>query len=299
MSKGAFHASCFVQRRNTPSISHTHPHRVLPSISPLPSSYHSAKRMGEDTNKTLHALADRAQADANSIRQQNQAYANQNMGEMEKRKEENAKTHNELKDLKEQGQSNAKEVQEVRLLLEEEKQRNEDERRENAKRYATLVEIAQSAQKAPNPNPSDGNSADIKPSTLFGDVFDTDDDGKVTGVATKPASAAVSTGGPKDDEDLQAYIARLKLEKEDLERENEDLKDKQRALTVPKGSVGLSEVHPSALNQSGRAKKAEAKHVEAKTKRRQQDEQDKAMMKQRYVPKPTPRLTRSRAAAKK
>ena len=151
-------------------------------------------------------------------------------------------------------------------------------------------------QKVPNPNPSDGNSASIKPSTLFGDAFEAGDDDK----ATKPAASAVaSTGGLKDDEDLQAYIARLKLEKEDLERENEDLKDKQRALTVPEGSVGLSEVHPSALNQAGRAKKAEAKHVEAKTKRRQQDEQDKAMMKQRYVPKPTPRLTRSRAAAKK
>ena len=113
---------------------------------------------------------------------------------------------------------------------------------------------------------------DMKPTTLF--------------------PSAVPENGPKEDEDLKARIAELELE-------NEDLKDKQRALTVPKGSVGLSEVHPSALNQSGRAKKAEAKHVEAKTKRRQQDEQDKAMMKQRYVPKPTPRLTRSRAAAKK
>ena len=206
------------------------------------------------------------------------------MEQFEKGKEDHAKTHNVLSDLKEAEKASAAELQEMKTMFAEEKRKQED-------RHAELMEMV-SSKKPANPNPFDGDGAGMMPTNLFGgdSPFETDDNGKVTGVATKSTAAAAPKDG--NDEDIEAEVARLRLELADF-------KEKERALTTPKDHVGLSEVLPSALNQSGRAKIAEAKHVEEKTKRRQQDEQGKAMMKQRYVPAPTPRVTRSRAAAKK
>lgn len=177
---------------------------------------------------------------------------------------ENAKTHADIQQLREENALRAKE-QAIR----------EEEMMKSVKKVEKLLEKQQR---------EDGASAECK-KNLFPDLvpddspsspFKTDSKGTVIGV--------------NDDSNVV----------EDLRRENKDLKEQIKAITLH-DRRGLSEVPASATNQSERAQKAEIRFLEDKTKRRQQDGREKAMKTERYVPTPARPVRRSNRvkAAKK
>lgn len=209
------------------------------------------------------------------------------------RKQENARTHkqnekthegiNGLKGEVERLRIEAEEAAEGRKLAAEDRKLAAEDRkvaaedRKRAEERENRVEaLMTSLKKQPNPEPAN-QGALAPPRALFGtDAVPIADD----------ASTLTSTLTSEDAEDADATVASLK-------QALKDEREKNRALTIPSGQVGLSEIPPSVTNQTGRARDAEAKHVGEKTKRRQQDEQTKTMRTKRYVPAPTRRSTRS------
>ena len=204
--------------------------------------------------------------------------------ELEVLKEANARTHKQNEDLKMRLIEAEERAEEAEERAAEDRKLAAEDRKRAEERDNRVEALMTSPKKQPNPEPAN-QGALSDPRNLFGAVPIVDD---------------ASTLTSEDDEDVAAKMARLELEKKlaETKRQLKDERERNQALTVPSGQVGLSEITPSVTNQTGRARDAEAKHVGAKTKRRQQDEQAKTMRTKRYVPAPTRRSTRSSSAKK-
>lgn len=183
---------------------------------------------------------------------------------------ENAKTHADIQQLREENALRAKE----QAIRDEEKAIRDEKIMKSVKKVEKLLTEKEQGEDA---------SAECKKILFVPDSpdsspspFKTDSKGTVIGV--------------NDDSNVV----------EDLRRENKDLKDQIKAITLH-DRRGLSEVPASATNQSERAQKAEIRFLEDKTKRRQQDGREKAMKTERYVPTPARPVRRSNRvkAAKK
>ena len=198
-----------------------------------------------------------------------QATAELNSEQHGERKQENAIANKKLSKIQEAQELAAK-------AAAEDRERAAEKHEQLTKQLNTAIAVFTSSRKPANQDRI--NQYDLPSRALtFGA------DGEVVAV---PIVDDASTLTSEDAEDADAKVASLKLELADAHAKN-------RALTIPSGQVGLSEIAPSVTNQTGRARQAETKHVGEKTKRRQQDEQAKAMRSKRYVPAPTRRSTRS------
>ena len=215
-------------------------------------------------------LATNAQGTA--IRQQIQASTELHSEQNGERKQENAITHQKLSKIQEAQELAAAD----RKAAAEDRERTAEDLKQLKGQLHTAIAVLTSSRKPANQDRI--NQGDLPSRALtFGS------DGEVVAVTIADDASTLTS---EDAEDADSKVASLKLELKD-ERE------KVRALTTPSGQVGLSEIPPSVTNLTGRARQAETKHVGEKTKRRQQDEQAKAMRTKRYVPAPTRRSTRS------
>jgi len=215
-------------------------------------------------------LATNAQGTA--IRQQIQASTELHSEQNGERKQENAITHQKLSKIQEAQELAAAD----RKAAAEDRERAAEDLKQLKGQLHTAIAVLTSSRKPANQDRI--NQGDLPSRALtFGS------DGEVVAVTIADDASTLTS---EDAEDADSKVASLKLELKD-ERE------KVRALTTPSGQVGLSEIPPSVTNLTGRARQAETKHVGEKTKRRQQDEQAKAMRTKRYVPAPTRRSTRS------
>ena len=189
---------------------------------------------------------------------------------------QNEKTHEGIDKLKEANAKAAKEREDIKMSITEAEERL-------SKQLNTAIAVFTSSRKPANPDPI--NHDDLPSCALtFGA------DGKAVAVTIADDASTLTS---EDAEDADSKVASLKQELAEQERQLKDDRAKIQALTTPSGQVGLSEILPSVTNLTGRARQAETKHVGEKTKRRQQDEQAKAMRRKRYVPAPTRRSTRS------
>ena len=202
-----------------------------------------------------------------------QATAELNSEQHGERKQENAIANKKLSKIQEAQELAAK-------AAAEDRERAAEKHEQLTKQLNSAIAVFTSSRKPAN---QDRINQDDLPSRAL--TFGADD--KVVAVPiADDASTLTSTLTSEDAENADATVASLK-------QELKDEREKNRALTIPSGQVGLSEIAPSVTNQTGRARQAETKHVGEKTKRRQQDEQAKAMRSKRYVPAPTRRSTRS------
>lgn len=222
-------------------------------------------------------LATNAQGTA--IRQQIQASTELHSEQNGERKQENAITHQKLSKIQEAQELAAAD----RKAAAEDRERTAEDLKQLKGQLDTAIAVLTSSRKPANQDRI--NQGDLPSRALtFGS------DGEVVAVTIADDASTLTS---EDAEDADSKVASLKQELAEKELELKDKGERIQALTTPSGQVGLSEIPPSVTNLTGRARQAETKHVGEKTKRRQQDEQAKAMRTKRYVPAPTRRSTRS------